>query len=150
MTYTPISNPGEKFYISATPTGSPTLEILGVDPVPAYGPETKEIELTTMRDVVKVFGAAALDDNGSLQIKGKRSNQDAGQQMLVAAQAAKKAYNFKHVFNDAGQLLLTNNTTVVFSAMVLSFKTDGSQAGGVKTFTATLRITGAIAETLPS
>jgi hypothetical protein len=150
MTYTPTSNPGEHFYISATPTGSPTLQIKGIDALPAYGPETKEIDLTTMDDTSKVFGAVALDDNGSLQLKGKASNQDAGQQMLKTAQAAKVSYNFKHLFNDAAKLGLTNNSYITFSAMVLSYKYDSSEQGGTKMFTATLRITGAVTETLPS
>jgi hypothetical protein len=150
MTYRPISNPGETLYISPTPTGTPTLEILGIEAMPSFGPEAKEVDVTTMRDTAKVFTAAALDDNGSLQIKGFWSNQDAGQQMLKTAQAAKTAYNFKHTLHDAAQLGLTNNTTFTFSAMVLTFKTDGSSKGGEKMFTAQLRITGAITETVAS
>jgi hypothetical protein len=150
MTYTPIAAPGEKFYISATPTGAATLDVLGVDKISEYGPASKEIEVTTIRDTSRVYTAAPLDDYGTVTIEGNASNQDAGQQMLKTAQAAKTAYNFKHELNDAAKLGLTNNTYFSGSGMVLSYTQGAADKNGVRRFRAQIKPTGPWPETLAS
>jgi hypothetical protein len=151
MTYQPISTAGAKLYISSTPTGSPTLEIKGVLKMFPVGPEAQGNDRTTMPDTSRVKGKSALSDSGKGEISGLWSNQDAGQQMLKTAQASSAAYNFKWVPNDASALGLTNNTTIAFSALVMSFKTAPAGADGKDiTFASQLDISGSITETLPS
>ncbi len=151
MTYTPISTPGAKMYISATPTGSATLEILGIESIDRVGSKSDGQERTTMRDTAKRKGKSVLEDAGSVSISGLWSNQDAGQQMLTTARAASQSYNFKVVLNDAAQLGLTNNTTFTFAALVMSFDLQpGRTPGEDLKFTATIDVDGAVSETLPS
>ena len=151
MSYTAISTPGAKLYISSTPTGSATLEILGVKSIDRIGSQSTEQDRTTMRDTSTRKGKSVLEDNGTITVKGLWSNQDAGQQMLKTARAASASYNFKAALNDAGQLALTNDTEFTFAAYVMSFDAEpGGADGSDVMFTATLGIDGDVTETLPS
>lgn len=151
MSYTPISTPGATLYISATPGGSPTLEVLGVQSVDRLGTKSDPQDRTTMRDTTKVKGKSVLRDAGQISIKGLRSNQDAGQQMLKTAEAANVTYNFKAKLSDAAQLGLSNDTYFTFAALVMGFDTEpASTPGGDIMFSSSLDIGGTITEVLPS
>lgn len=150
-TYTPIATAGWKLYISATPGGSPTNEIFGVDQFDKIETERKVIDRTTLRDTTRQRGLSGIQDGKQVRLQFRRSNQDAGQQLLKAAHDAGVAYNFKATANDAAALSLTNPTTYTWSALVSSFG-----AGPATTVDddimgeAVLEITGVPTETLPS
>lgn len=151
MSYTPISTPGAKIYISSTPTGSATLEILGVKSVDRIGSTSAEQDRTTMRDTVKRKGKSVLEDYGTCTVKGLWSNQDAGQQMLKTARASASPYNFKATLNDATQLGLTNDSYFSASAYVMGFDLEpGGVDGSDLMFTATLAMDSAWTETASS
>jgi hypothetical protein len=151
MAYTPISTAGEKLYISSTPSGSATLEILGIETLDRVGGVSESLDRTTMRDTSKRKGKAALEDAGTVSLAGLWSNQDAGQQMLKTARNSASAYNFKIELNDASALGLTNNTTLEFSAFVMGFDlTPGGNTGADLRFSSNIDIDGNVSETLPS
>lgn len=151
MTYTPIATAGWKVYISATPGGSATTEILGLDQFDKVSTERKMIDRTTLRDTTRQKGLSGIQEGKQIRLQFRRSNQDAGQQLLKAAHDAGVAYNFKTTVNDTGPLGLTNPTTYTFSAFVSSFgagpanSVDDDLMGEAQ-----LEVNGSVTETLPS
>lgn len=121
---------GSKLYIGTSETiASPDdwLEIGEVVNLGSIGRTYKKIEAPAIgqRGIRKFKGTY---DDGTLTVKLNRDSADTGQAAAITARDNDNDYNMRIVLNDAQVNGLTNNTTIVFKAKIMSYTLD---AGGV-------------------
>ncbi len=144
MAYDTTQAAGAKLYISATPTGSATTEILGItvlDPV-EIGMRTP-IDITTLRDTAEQWDVSGMTKSATLRLEGFASPGDAGQALMKTARAAGTSYNFSYELNDG----VTTPTKYQFAGFITKYAVD-TQSGkdAVAMFRSELKITGAVTE----
>jgi hypothetical protein len=123
---------GTKFFIgTVNPTSDETeleaetswTEVGEVTNIPEFGKEHRKIEHKPLNSdlTFKILGGS---DSGQLNIDMAKAPTDAGQAAVLAAFAAKQAYNFKIEFDDqpVGSSMLP--TTILLAGKIFAVKTN--------------------------
>lgn len=144
MTTLAFSSIGSKVYISAgvpatiDSTGFGALsftEVKEVTDVGMIGPESGTIEFNPLasQDTYKLKG---FRNNGAVELKGARATSDAGQTLLIAAEASNSPYAMK--------LVLQNGAILYSQVLVMSYKTSIGTGSQITSFESKCEVTGAI------
>lgn len=144
MTTLAFSSAGSKIYISAgvpatiDSTGFAALtytEIKEVTDIGMIGPEDAVILHNPVGDntTYKFKGSR---NNGSLDLKGARATTDAGQTILIAAEASSAAYALK--------IVLQNATILYCQALIMSYKTSVGTVSQITSFESKCEVSGPV------
>lgn len=139
-----FSSAGSRVYLSAgVPTALDTgsfgalayTEILAVSDIGMIGPEAAVINFNPVGDN-NTYVSKGTRNNGGLDLKGARKDDDPGQILLVAAE---KSYN-----NYALKLVLANGAIMYAQVIVNSYKTSIGTSSQITGFESKLTINGGI------
>lgn len=139
-----FSSIGSKIYLSAgvpatidsSGFGALTYtEIKEVTDIGMIGPESSVITFNPVADS-STYKLKGTRNNGALDLKGARAPTDAGQTLLVAAEASTSPY--------AAKLVLQNGTILYAQVLVMSYKTSVGSGSQITSFESKLEVSGAI------
>jgi hypothetical protein len=144
MTTAAFSSIGSKVYISAgvpatiDGTGFAALsytEIKEVTDIGMIGPESAVILHNPVSDN-STYKFKSTRNNGSVDLKGGRATADAGQILLIAAEASTAPYALK--------IVLQNATILYSQVLVMSYKTSIGTATAMTTFESKCEVSGSV------